>query len=299
MQVLQTPDSQFDNLPDYPFKPKYVEVATGLQMHYVDEQETKGSEVVLMLHGEPSWSYLYRKMIPLITKAGYRAVAPDLIGFGKSDKPGNTKDYTYKSHLVWTKQFIEALDLQNITLFCQDWGGLIGLRLVAENPDRFKRIVVSNTFLPTGDMKMPESFEQWKQYSQTVPEFPVGSIIQRATTTTLSDDVVAAYDAPFPDESFKAGARIFPALVPASADSPESEANRNAWKVLNQWTKPLLTCFGDADPITKGADQFFQKMVPGAKGQAHTTVAGGGHFIQEDRGEELAQIVIDFIAANK
>lgn len=298
MQILQTPDDCFTALPDYPFAPNYVKVEDKLQMHYVDEGSSN-DEVVLMLHGEPSWSFLYRKMIPIITKAGYRAVAPDLIGFGKSDKLGNTQDYSYKRHLDWTQAFIDKLDLQNITLFCQDWGGLIGLRLVAENPDRFKRVVASNTFLPTGDIKMPESFVQWKQFSQTVPEFPVGNIIQRATTTELSNEVVAAYNAPYPDESYKAGARIFPALVPDNPKSPESEANRNAWKVLMQWNKPFLTCFGDSDPITKGADKFFQQMIPGAKGQAHTTVVGGGHFIQEDRGEELGQIVVDFIAANK
>ncbi|HAS45204.1 MAG TPA: haloalkane dehalogenase [Microscillaceae bacterium] len=298
MQVLQTPDSQFDNLPGYPFEPKYVSVDDALQMHYIDEHPEGATETVLMLHGEPSWSYLYRKMVPVIAKAGYRAVAPDLIGFGRSDKPTKTSDYTYKSHLTWVKAFIDKLGLKDITLFCQDWGGLLGLRLVAENPDRFKRVVTSNTFLPTGDIKMPDSFKQWKKYSQEVPEFPVGGIIQRATTTQLSDDIVAAYNAPYPDETYKAGARIFPALVPDSSDNVESEANRNAWKVLNQWKKPFLTCFGDSDPITKGADLFFQKMIPGAKGQAHTTVAGGGHFIQEDRGEELAQIVNDFIKAN-
>ncbi|OJJ17337.1 haloalkane dehalogenase [marine bacterium AO1-C] len=298
MQVLQTPESQFDNLPGYSFEPKYVSVDEDLQMHYVDEHPEGATETVLMLHGEPSWSYLYRKMIPIIAKAGHRAVAPDLIGFGKSGKPTKTSDYTYKTHLTWLKAFVEKLDLKDITLFCQDWGGLLGLRLVAENPDRFKRVVTSNTFLPTGDIKMPESFQQWKKYSQEVPEFPVGGIIQRATTTQLSDDIVAAYNAPYPDETYKAGARIFPALVPDSSDNVESEANRNAWKVLSQWKKPFLTCFGDSDPITKGGDLFFQKMIPGAKGQAHTTVAGGGHFIQEDRGEELAQIVNDFIKAN-
>lgn len=298
MQVLQTPESCFDNLPGYTFKAHYTQIAENLQMHYVDEYSDNATETVLMLHGEPSWSFLYRKMIPLIAQAGHRAVAPDLIGFGKSDKPSKQKDYSYKNHLEWVKAFIEALDLRNITLFCQDWGGLIGLRLAAENPDKFKRIVASNTFLPTGDIKMPESFVQWKQFSQTVPEFPVGHIIQRATTTNLSDEVVAAYNAPFPDESYKAGARAFPTLVPDYAQSPESEANRNAWKVLQQWKKPFLTCFGDSDPITKGADKFFQQMVPGAKGQAHTTIVDGGHFIQEDKGEELAQIVIDFIKAN-
>lgn len=298
MQVLQTPESCFDNLPGYTFKAHYTQIAENLQMHYVDEYSDNATETVLMLHGEPSWSFLYRKMIPLIAQAGHRAVAPDLIGFGKSDKPSKQKDYSYKNHLEWVKAFIEALDLRNITLFCQDWGGLIGLRLAAENPDKFKRIVASNTFLPTGDIKMPESFVQWKQFSQTVPEFPVGHIIQRATTTNLSDEVVAAYNAPFPDESYKAGARAFPTLVPDYAQSPESEANRNAWKVLQQWKKPFLTCFGDSDPITKGADKFFQQMIPGAKGQAHTTIVDGGHFIQEDKGEELAQIVIDFIKAN-
>lgn len=298
MQVLQTPESCFDNLPGYTFKAHYTQIAENLQMHYVDEYSDNATETVLMLHGEPSWSFLYRKMIPLIAQAGHRAVAPDLIGFGKSDKPSKQKDYSYKNHLEWVKAFIEALDLRNITLFCQDWGGLIGLRLAAENPDKFKRIVASNTFLPTGDIKMPESFVQWKQFSQTVPEFPVGHIIQRATTTNLNDEVVAAYNAPFPDESYKAGARAFPTLVPDYAQSPESEANRNAWKVLQQWKKPFLTCFGDSDPITKGADKFFQQMIPGAKGQAHTTIVDGGHFIQEDKGEELAQIVIDFIKAN-
>ena len=298
MQTLQTPESQFNNLPGYPFEPKFVSISDNLQMHYVDEHPEGATETVLMLHGEPSWSYLYRKMIPIITAAGHRAVAPDLIGFGKSDKPTKRSDYTYASHLIWVKAFIDKLDLQNITLFCQDWGGLLGLRLVAENPDRFKRVVASNTFLPTGDIKMPESFQKWKAYSQEVPEFPVGNIIQRATTTELSDDIVAAYNAPFPDETYKAGARIFPALVPDNPKSPESEANRNAWKVLSQWKKPFLTCFGDSDPITKGGDMFFQKMIPGSKGQAHTTIAGGGHFIQEDKGEELAKIVNDFIAAN-
>ncbi|EAY29346.1 haloalkane dehalogenase [Microscilla marina] len=298
MQVLQTPDHQFEHLPEYPFAPHYAPVASNLQMHYVDEG-SPNAEVVLLLHGEPSWSFLYRKMIPVITKAGYRAIAPDLIGFGKSDKPANIQDYSYKRHLDWMQAFIDHLGLNNITLFCQDWGGLLGLRMVAENSDKFKRVVASNTFLPTGDIKMPESFVQWKQFSQTVPEFPVGNIIQKATTTELSSDIVAAYNAPFPDESYKAGARVFPALVPDSPTSPESEANRNAWKVLSQWTKPFLTCFGDADPITKGADKFFQQMIPGTKGQAHTTVAGGGHFIQEDRGEELGKIVVEFIKANK
>lgn len=292
MNALRTPDERFANLPGYPFEPHYVDVGEGLRMHYVDE----GSGVpVLMLHGEPSWSYLYRKMIPIFVDAGYRAVAPDLIGFGKSDKLEFRGDYTYERHVSWVCDFLVALDLREITLICQDWGSLIGLRLAAENPDRFARLVVSNGFLPTGDRPPGDAFLAWQKFSQEVPEMPIGRIVNGGCVSELSDEVIAAYDAPFPDESYKEGARQFPTLVPTSPDDPASAANRTAWDVLAQWKKPVLTAFGDSDPITRGADRHIRQMIPGAEGQPHTTIEGGGHFIQEDKGEELARVVLDWL----
>lgn len=293
MEFLRTPEDRFNNLPGYNFQANYLDFQ-GLRMHYIDEGK-KTSSVVLMLHGEPSWSYLYRKMIPIIANAGFRAIAPDLIGFGRSDKPTNRQDYSYQMHVDSIVGFIKTLDLQNITLVCQDWGGLIGLRVVAEEQDRFSNIVTANTGLPTGDEKMPEAFFQWQEFSQTVEEFPVGGIIQMGCQSGLSKEVIAAYDAPFPDESYKAGARIFPKLVPTSPDNPASEANRRAWAILKQWTKPFLTAFSDKDPITSGAEKIFQQLVPGAKDQPHTTITKAGHFLQEDKGEELANVVVSFI----
>ncbi|MEX2226122.1 MAG: haloalkane dehalogenase [Dehalococcoidia bacterium] len=293
MNVLRTPDERFQSLPGYAFEPHYADV-DGIRMHYIDDGP-RDSEPVLMLHGEPSWSYLYRKMIPIITGAGYRSVAPDLLGFGRSDKPASQDDYTYQLHVDAIASFVAQLDLRRITLVCQDWGGLIGLRVVAEHEDRFARIVAANTFLPTGDLPPGEAFLRWQKFSQTAPSFEIGRIINNGTTTDLPADVVAAYDAPFPDDSFKAGARRFPALVPTRPDDPASEPNREAWKVLDRWDKPFLTAFGDSDPITRNADKAFQARVPGAKGQLHTTIAGGGHFIQEDHGEELAYVVVDFM----
>lgn len=297
MQFLRTPEERFANLPEYNFQPNYINFQS-LRMHYVDEGE-KQSPVVLMLHGEPSWSYLYRKMIPIIVNAGFRAIAPDLIGFGRSDKPTQKEDYSYQMHVDSIANFINTLDLNNITLVCQDWGGLIGLRVVAQEENRFSRIVTANTGLPTGDEKMPEAFFQWQEFSQTVEVFPVGQIIQMGCQSQLSPEVIAAYDAPFPDESYKSGARIFPKLVPTSPDNPATEANRQAWAKLKQWTKPFLTAFSDKDPITKGAEKPFQQLIPGAKDQAHTTITNGGHFLQEDKGEELADVVISFIKGNK
>ena len=296
MKVLRTPDSQFKNLPDFPFSPNYTEV-DGLRMHYVDEGPKDG-ELVLMLHGEPDWSYLYRKMIPVVANAGYRVIAPDLIGFGRSDKPSAFEDYSYQSHIDWMTGFLTALDLQDITLVCQDWGGLLGLRLAAENTDRFKRIAAANTFLPTGDFPMPDSFKQWQEYSQTVPVLEVGKIVSKGCVNRLSDEVIAAYDAPFPDESYKAAARIFPKLVPTTPNDPASDANRAAWKVLMQWSKPFLTSFSDSDPISKGGEQLLQKMIPGTKGQKHEIITGAGHFLQEDKGEEWAEKIVAFIKAN-
>jgi haloalkane dehalogenase len=297
MNVLRTPDERFANLPGYNFEPHYVEVA-GMRMHYVDEGPRDG-QPVLMLHGEPSWAYLYRKMIPIIAGAGLRAVAPDLIGFGRSDKPSSQDDYTYQAHVDWTSAFVEQVDLRGITLVCQDWGGLIGLRVLAAMPDRFARVVAANTFLPTGDAKPNEAFLRWQTFSQTAPALPIGNIVRGGCKTELSPEVIAAYDAPFPDDSYKAGARKFPALVPTRPDDPASAANRAAWdEVLSKWENPFLCAFSDGDPITANADRAFQSRVPGTKGMPHTTIVGGGHFLQEDKGEDLAQIVVDFIKAH-
>lgn len=293
MELLRTPDERFVNLPDYPFAPHYVEV-DGVRIHYVDEGPAK-AEPVLMLHGEPSWSYLYRKMIPPIAQAGYRAIAPDLVGFGRSDKPAKREDYTYQRYVDWMRGLIEQLDLRSITLVCQDWGGLIGLRLAAEHEERFARIVAANTGLPTGDQPMGKAFLAWQRYSQETPEFHVGGIVKGGCQTELAPEVIAAYDAPFPDDRYKAGARQFPLLVPNSPDDPAAPANRKAWEVLTRWQKPFLTAFSDSDPITRGADQLFQGLIPGAKGQPHTTIVGAGHFLQEDKGPELAQVVLAFM----
>ena len=294
MEFLTTPTERFDNLPDYPFAPNFLEVGNGLQMHYLDEGPRDG-EIVLLLHGEPSWSYLYREMIPVFVEAGYRTIAPDLIGFGKSSKPTKTSDYTYQRHLDWTKSLVHQLDLQGINLFCQDWGGLIGLRILAEESERFSRAVVGNSGLPTGERGASEAFMKWQKFSQTVPVFPVGSMIQRSTVVALTDAEIAAYDAPFPDESYKAGARIFPSLVPTTADNPETDNNKKAWAKLMQLEKPFLTLFSDSDPITKGGERVLQKLIPGAKGQKHTIIEGGGHFLQDDKGEEIAKLMIEFM----
>ena len=294
MNVLRTPDDRFDALPGYPFEPHYADVGgDGLRMHYVDEGPAAG-DPVLMLHGEPSWSYLYRKMIPVVTGAGLRAIVPDLIGFGRSDKPSDREDYTYQRHVDWMHAFLGALDLRRATFVGQDWGGLIGLRLVAEDPDRFDRVVAANTGLPTGDRPMTEAFYAWRRFSQETPEFPVGRIVSGGCGTKLPDEVVAAYDAPFPDDTYKAGPRQFPLLVPASPDDPAAPANRKAWEALERYEKPFLTAFSDSDPITRGGEAVFQKRIPGARGRTHVTIEGGGHFLQEDKGEELAEVVVRF-----
>ena len=293
MEVLRTPDDRFTSLPGYPFAPHYVEVG-GLRIHHVDEGP-RSAPPVLLLHGEPSWSYLYRKMIPPLTAAGLRAVAPDLVGFGRSDKPAALEDYTYQRHVDWMRGVLEALDLRDVTLVCQDWGGLIGLRLVAEHPERFARVVAANTFLPTGDRPPGPAFLAWQRYSQETPELPVGRIVLGGCVTELPPEVIAAYDAPFPDERHKAGARRFPLLVPTSPDDPAAPVNRRAWELLRRWEKPFLAAFSDSDPITHGADALLREAIPGTRGQPHTTIAGAGHFLQEDQGEELARVVRDFI----
>jgi haloalkane dehalogenase len=301
MEFLRTDDSCFEGLPHYNFSANYLLVDDGeggqLRVHYLDEGP-RNAAPILLLHGEPTWSFLYRKMIPILINAGHRVIVPDLVGFGRSDKPTKCADYTYQRHVDWMTSLMQQLALSNITLVCQDWGGLIGLRLAAENSARFNRIVAANTMLPTGDHDPGDAFKQWQTFSQEVPEFPTGKIISQATTTQLSSAVIAAYDAPFPDEKYKAGARQFPLLVPTTPDDPASEKNRAAWLVLSQWQKPFLTAFSDSDPITAGGDKLMQKLIPGTKGQNHTTIVNGGHFLQEDQGELLAKVVNSFIADN-
>lgn len=302
MEILRTPDQRFAELPGYPFEPHYIHITNPdggdpLRLHYLDEGDSDAPPV-LLLHGEPSWSYLYRKMIPVLTSAGRRAVAPDLIGFGRSDKPASRDDYTYQRHVDWVKELVTTLDLRSATLVGQDWGGLIGLRVLAEDPDRFSHVVTANTFLPTGDIPPGEAFMAWRKFSQEVPEFPVGWIVNSGCATDLPEEVIAAYDAPFPEERFKEGARQFPVLVPITPDDPASEANRRAWEVLGGWEKPWLTAFSDSDPITAGGDRFFQEAIPGARGVEHSTIKGAGHFLQEDRGEELARVIVEFLDAH-
>lgn len=294
---MRTPDERFRQLPDYPFSPHYTEV-DGLRIHHVEEGAAT-SEPVLLLHGEPSWSFLYRHMISVLAAAGHRAVAPDLIGFGRSDKPVALSDYTYQRHVDWMAQWMRTNDLRNITLVCQDWGSLIGLRLAAEEPDRFARIVLANGGLLTGEIRMPPAFQIWKFFATWTPRFPVGRIVSWGCRTKLAPEVIAAYDAPFPHESYKAGARAFPRLVPTTPDNPAAPACRRAWEALQRWNKPFLTAFSDGDPITRGGHRMFQKGVPGAHGQPHVTIRGAGHFLQEDKGIELARVVVDFIARTR
>ncbi len=300
MELLRTPDESFENLPHYPFEPNYVEVDEKdlrIRLHYVDEGD-KNAEPVLLMHGEPSWSFLYRHMIPIFVKVGYRAIAPDLIGFGKSDKPAKIEDHTYRRHVKWITQFVERLDLKRITMFCQNWGSLIGLRVAAENSERFHRIVLSNGGLPTGAEKMTEAFMNWRKISSTFDPWPVGRFVQAATVSELPDDVIAGYEAPFPEEKYKSGAKALPSLVPITTDDPEHEANKKALERFKTWKKPFLTAFSDNDPISRGGDRLFQKIVPGAKQQLHKIIRDAGHFVQEDKGPECAEITIDFMKKN-
>jgi haloalkane dehalogenase len=301
VDVLRTPDDRFAGLPGFAFAPHYVEVPAGdesdtrLRVHYVDEGPRDGA-VVVLLHGEPSWSFLYRTMIPVLAGAGLRCVVPDLVGFGRSDKPTDRADYSYARHVEWLRSALfDELDLHSITLVGQDWGGLTGLRLVAEHPERFARVVAANTGLPTGDAPMTDAFLAWQRFSQETPDFNVGRIVAGGCRTSLTPEVIAAYDAPFPDDRYKAGARAFPLLVPTRPDDPAAAANRAAWEQLSRFDKPFLTAFSDGDMITRGGDAIFRRTVPGAGGQPHTTIEGGGHFLQEDKGPELAGVVLAFI----
>jgi len=295
MKALRTPDERFAGLADYSFAPRYGEVASGdgtaLRIHHVEEGPP-GASPILLMHGEPSWSYLYRHIASGLAARGRRAVAPDLVGFGRSDKPTEPSDYTFERHVAWMSAWLLALDLKDITLFCQDWGGLIGLRLVAAFPERFARVVVSNTGLPIGQ-GMTEGFCKWLKFSQSVPVFPVSTIVAGGCRRPLSAEEKAAYDAPFPDESYKAGARIFPALVPVTPEHASVAENKAAWQVLQAFDKPFLTAFSDQDPITGGGEKVFQKLVPGTKGLNHVTLKGG-HFIQEDAPLEIVDLLDGF-----
>lgn len=300
MQVVRTPDERFEALPDFPFAPHYVEIDDGeggrLRVHYVDEGPRDG-HTVLLLHGEPSWCFLYRRIIPQLADGGCRVIAPDLVGFGKSDKPTEKSDYTYNRHVNWMQAaIIDHLDISDATFFGQDWGGLIGLRLVAENASRFARVVISNTGLPTGDHPLTEAFMAWQHYSKTSPDFEIGRLINAATVRELSADEIAAYDAPFPDDSYKAGARIFPSLVPTAPDDPTASANRAAWEIYERWEKPFLCCFSDRDPVTRGGDGAFLSRVPGTAGQPHETIENAHHFVQEDSPKDVARIILQAIA---
>jgi haloalkane dehalogenase len=301
METLRTPDERFVDLPGFPFAPHYVDIddteGATLRVHYLDEGPADAAPV-LLLHGEPSWSYLYRHMIPVLVAAGHRVVVPDLVGFGRSDKPTSQADYTYARHVEWMRQVVFGhLDLRDITFFGQDWGGLVGLRLVALEPDRYARLVLGNTGLPVAERPPSEAFLAWQRYSRESPTFHIGNIVNGGCTTDLASEVIAAYDAPFPDDSYKAGARIFPSLVPTTADDPANVDNQAAWVVLRQFTRPVLLTFSDADPVTRGGERGFLGHVPGTDGQPHVTIEGGGHFLQEDRGPELARVIVDFIAS--
>jgi len=302
MDILRTPDERFTGLPDFSFEPHYVEIDTGngaaLRVHHLDEGPSDGP-VILLLHGEPSWSYLYRTMIPVLAAEGFRCIAPDLVGFGRSDKPAAQSDYSYEQSVTWLERHvIDALDLHDITLVCQDWGGLLGLRLVAKFPDRFRAVVTANTGLPDGTAPLSEAFMAWQNFAATTEEFPVGALVNGGSARDLSPEVIAAYDAPFPDDTYKAAARVFPSLVPTTPDSPSSSENCAAWEVLRTFEKPWLCAFSDKDPITKGGFRIFEEQIPGAYGQPHTTIEGGGHFLQEDRGPELAAVVAEFVRSS-
>jgi haloalkane dehalogenase len=292
MKVLRTPDDRFANLPDFPYAPHYVELDGGLRMHYLDEGG--GDEVFLCVHGEPSWCYLYRKMIPTLARHG-RVIAPDLIGFGRSDKPIAREDYTYAMHHDTVTALITKLDLKRITLVCQDWGGLIGLPIATEMPERFSRLVIMNTGLPVSGKPLGAAFMAWRAYATRSDDLDVGRVLQGATVSELSPAVVAAYEAPFPDKTYKAGAVVFPLLVPVSEDAEALPTMRRAAEAFKNWHKPALVMFSDKDPVTAGGEKFFRGLIPSAKEEPEITIADGGHFLQEDKGEEIAKHIVEFV----
>ena len=294
--VLRTPDECFAAVPDFPYTPRYLDIG-GLRIACIDEGPRDAAPVLLM-HGEPTWSFLYRKMIPPLLRAGHRVVAPDLVGFGRSDKPSHPADYSYRNHVLWMNAWLEAMDLRDITLFCQDWGSLIGLRMLTANPDRFARAVLANGGLPTGTHgSVPPAFKIWRAFARWSPWFPIGCIVATGCASTLTPEDIAAYNAPFPTRRHRVAARMFPRFVPAEPDNPERDANEAAWRVLESWNKPFLTLFSTRDPITRGGERLFQKRVPGATGQAHTAIRGAGHFLQEDKPLELAEHINRFMGS--
>jgi haloalkane dehalogenase len=299
MDVLRTPEEQFAELPDFGFPVRYVTVGTpgddDVRVAYVEAGPADGP-VVLLLHGEPSWSFLYRTMLPVLAASGLRAIAPDLVGFGRSDKPARVADHSYARHVEWMRALaFDALDLHDVTLVGQDWGGLLGLRLVAEHPDRFARVVAANTGLPTGDEPMPEVWWQFRRVVEKAPALDVARLVQSGCQTRLSDAVRAAYAAPFPDQSYVAGPRAMPLILPTAPDDPATEANRAAWQRLRQWDRPFLAAFSDRDPITASMAPVLEREIPGAAGLNHPVIKGAGHFLQEDAGPELAEVVATFV----
>ncbi len=299
MEVYRTPDAAFESLPDFPWEPSYAEVADPdgrtLRMAYVDAGPRDGP-VALLLHGEPSWSFLYRHVVRVLVGRGIRCVVPDLVGFGRSDKPLLQDDYTYARLVEWTRELVaDQLDLRDVTLVGQDWGGLIGLRLVAEHPDRFSSVVAANTGLPTGDFDMPAIWWQFRRAVEAAETLDIGRLVAAGCARPMSDDVRAAYDAPFPEERAKAGPRAMPGLVPIRPDDPASDDNRAAWAVLTTSSVPFLLAFSDSDPITGAMAPVLRKLLPGTRGLDHPTIRNAGHFLQEDAGEDLGLVIADFM----
>ena len=326
MQNKRTPDERFENLADYPFKPNYLQIddteGGELRLHYLDEGPANGP-VVLLIHGQPAWSYLYRHMISLLCESGFRVIVPDLIGFGRSDKPTRIEDYTYARHVAWMSEWLTTLDLTGITVFFQDWGSLIGLRLVTAFPERFDKVVLANGGLPTGmvpreyteplkeayktlpvvraeeleerfrDTSGIPGFLYWRKFCAESPDLDIGSLMTHSSTTPITAEVEAAYGAPFPDQGYMAGARRFPSLVPVFRDEPEVEENRAAWEVLRKFDKPFMLAFSDDDPVTAGGDKKFLEEVPGCQGVAHRTIENAGHFLQQDQPEQCVQAILD------
>ncbi|MFP6583676.1 MAG: haloalkane dehalogenase [Candidatus Hydrogenedentota bacterium] len=290
MEILRTPDERFAFLPEYDYEPKYIEVGE-FRMAYTDVGK---GDPILCLHGEPSWGFLYRKMIPGLSTVG-RVITPDLLGFGRSDKPANKEDFTYALNLDALESLVNQLDLKNITLVCQDWGGLLGLPLATRNNDRFARLVIMNTGCPSGEETPSKGFLQWLEAAEKMEDMPVGQILQGATVSNLQPDIVEAYDAPFPDKTYKVGAHKFPLLVPISTDMEAAQYTGPAKKALGEWTKPALVMFSDKDPVTGGGDKAMRRLIPSATNEPEITITQGGHFLQEDRGEEIAEHIIEFI----